>query len=203
MNYAFGCEFQELTQGSRNEPAFHGQATLARWRLGSTRMLRFGRQSSFWRPRWFVPPTRPFQERLGGRIALITEIDMPERKLASYNLHLESRGDDDVRISQLNEALADARRYAPEVPGLLAGDLNFDVSRSFQRPRFRKWGSAVRLPYRRRIPPRRAASSEIAAPSIGLTFPGQPMLRAAWSTRTDAPITTRYRSRYASAAKHT
>src|SRR5262249_31450970 len=33
MNYVFGREFQELTQGSRNSPAFHGQATLSRWRL--------------------------------------------------------------------------------------------------------------------------------------------------------------------------
>jgi len=148
MNYAFGCEFQELTQGSRNKPAFQGQATLARWRLGSTRVLRFGRQSSFWRPRWFLPPTRPFQERLGGRIALITEIDMPGRKLASYNLHLESRGDDDVRISQLNEALADARSYAPEVPRLLAGDLNFDVSRVLPASALQEMGfrSAIAIP---------------------------------------------------------
>src|ERR1700756_4769253 len=33
MNYVFGCEFEELTQGSRNSPAYHGQATLSRWRL--------------------------------------------------------------------------------------------------------------------------------------------------------------------------
>ena len=29
MNYVFGCEFQELTQGSRRSPEFHGQATLS------------------------------------------------------------------------------------------------------------------------------------------------------------------------------
>src|SRR5262249_38112505 len=33
MNYVFGCEFQELTQGSRNPPAYHGQATLSPWPL--------------------------------------------------------------------------------------------------------------------------------------------------------------------------
>src|SRR5246500_3194645 len=33
MNYVFGREFEELTQGSRNSPAYHGQATLSRWRL--------------------------------------------------------------------------------------------------------------------------------------------------------------------------
>jgi endonuclease/exonuclease/phosphatase family metal-dependent hydrolase len=30
MNYVFGREFQELTQGSRTSPAYHGQATLSR-----------------------------------------------------------------------------------------------------------------------------------------------------------------------------
>lgn len=148
LNYVFGYEFQELTQGSRADPAFHGQATLSRWRLPSSRVVRFQRQSSFWRPRWFLPSTRPFQERLGGRIALVAEIDVPGRRLASYNLHLESRGRDDLRISQLNQALEDAAKYGGDVPRLLAGDLNFDVSRvlpasSLQHLGFR---SAVAIP---------------------------------------------------------
>ena len=29
MNYVFGYEFQELTQGRRDAPAYHGQATLS------------------------------------------------------------------------------------------------------------------------------------------------------------------------------
>jgi hypothetical protein len=33
----------------------------------------------------------PFQERLGGRIALLAEIDVPGVSMVSYNLHLESR----------------------------------------------------------------------------------------------------------------
>src|SRR5262245_48223894 len=31
MNYVFGREFEELTQGSKANPAYHGQATLSRW----------------------------------------------------------------------------------------------------------------------------------------------------------------------------
>src|SRR5262250_3700585 len=46
MNYVFGREFQELTQGSRNSPAYHGQATLSRWRLSGARILRFRKQSN-------------------------------------------------------------------------------------------------------------------------------------------------------------
>jgi endonuclease/exonuclease/phosphatase family metal-dependent hydrolase len=128
MNYVFAREFEELTQGSRTSPAYHGQATLSRWRLKNPRLIRFRCQSGFWRPRWFLPRTEPFQERLGGRIALITEVELPGRVFSVYNLHLESRGSDILRVSQLKEALEDAAAYAPRVPTLLAGDLNFDIS---------------------------------------------------------------------------
>src|SRR5580700_4977891 len=128
MNYVFGREFEELTQGSRTSPAYHGQATLSRWCLKNPRVIRFRCQSGFWRPRWFLPRTAPFQERLGGRIALVTEVDAPGRVLTVYNLHLESRGDDRLRLAQLTEALDDVAMYAPQRPALIAGDLNCDIS---------------------------------------------------------------------------
>jgi endonuclease/exonuclease/phosphatase family metal-dependent hydrolase len=33
LNYVFGREFVELTQGSDTSPAYHGQATLSRWKI--------------------------------------------------------------------------------------------------------------------------------------------------------------------------
>ena len=45
MNYVFGREFQELVQGSEGSPAYHGQATLARWPISNPRLIRFARQS--------------------------------------------------------------------------------------------------------------------------------------------------------------
>jgi endonuclease/exonuclease/phosphatase family metal-dependent hydrolase len=128
MNYVFGREFQELTQGRPSSPAYHGQATLSLWTLRNARVIRFRRQSDFWRPRWFKPRTSLFQERLGGRIALVTEVQVQRRKLAVYNLHLESRGDEDLRLAQLEEAIRHAALYTGGMPALLAGDLNFDVS---------------------------------------------------------------------------
>src|SRR5580704_3460685 len=121
MNYVFGREFEELTQGSRSSPAYHGQATLSRWRLTNPRVIRFRRQSGFWRPRWFLPRTEPFQERLGGRIALVADADLAGRAVSVYNLHLESRGNDELRLSQLDEALTDAMRNSPQAPVLVAG----------------------------------------------------------------------------------
>src|SRR6266567_3201762 len=77
MNYVFGREFQELAQGRPTAPAYHGQATLSRWNLRNPRVIHFRRQSNFWRPRWYLPRTSVFQERLGGRIALVTELEAP------------------------------------------------------------------------------------------------------------------------------
>lgn len=130
MNYVFGREFQELTQGSDSAPAYHGQVTLSRWPLSNPRIIRFKRQSTFWRPRWFLPDIEPLQERIGGRMTLVTETIVGGRVLVSYNLHLESRGDDRMRCSQLEECLKDALQYKSVMPVVLAGDLNMDVSRT-------------------------------------------------------------------------
>jgi endonuclease/exonuclease/phosphatase family metal-dependent hydrolase len=128
LNYVFAREFQELTQGSRRSPAYHGQATLSRWPLSNSRILRFQRQSNFWRPRWFLPEIDPFQERIGGRLALVCEANIAGKVIVTYNLHLESKGDDGLRGSQLEETLEDARRYNSDTPILLAGDFNLDVT---------------------------------------------------------------------------
>jgi endonuclease/exonuclease/phosphatase family metal-dependent hydrolase len=128
MNYVFGREFQELTQGSRASPAYHGQATLSRWPLSNPRILRFQKQSNFWRPRWFLPEIEPFQERIGGRLALVCETTIAGKRVVTYNLHLESKGDDALRCCQIVETLEDARRYETSTPIVLAGDFNFDVS---------------------------------------------------------------------------
>ena len=130
MNYVFGREFQELTQGSGDSPAYHGQATLSRWPLSNARIIKFKKQSNFWRPRWFLPDIEPLQERLGGRMALVADMNAGGRAIVTYNFHLESRGDDRLRCSQLDECIADARRYSAGTPLVVAGDFNMDVSRT-------------------------------------------------------------------------
>lgn len=128
MNYVFGCEFEELAQGQNGTRAYHGQATLSRFPISNSRILRFQRQSRFWLPRWFIPRTRPFQRRLGGRMALISHIDLPEQKLIVYNVHLESRGNN-VRCSQLSELLDDVSLNASGVQIIVAGDFNNNLHR--------------------------------------------------------------------------
>lgn len=130
LNYVFGREFEELTQGTKSNPAYHGQATLSRWKISNPRLIRFQRQSDFWKPRWFKPKLQTFQERLGGRVALATEIAIAGASTLCYNLHLESRSNDELRLAQLNEVLEDSARYDSACLIILAGDLNLDASKS-------------------------------------------------------------------------
>ena len=130
MNYVFGCEFEELTQGNHNSPAYHGKATLSRLPIAESRILRFQRQSGFWRPRWYVPPISKFQRRLGARMALVSHLTYFGKQVVTYNVHLESRGDDTLRCSQLTEILDDTQQYNSHVPVVVAGDFNFDLTQS-------------------------------------------------------------------------
>jgi endonuclease/exonuclease/phosphatase family metal-dependent hydrolase len=127
LNFVFGTEFQELTQGSQQSPAYQGQATLSPWSIKNARLMRFRRQTNFWQPHWYLPHIEPFQERLGGRIALIADIELCGKTVSTYNLHLESKEDDTLRVSQLNEVLVDAGSASKTGPALIAGDLNLNA----------------------------------------------------------------------------
>ena len=163
MNYVFGREFQELVQGSEASPAYHGQATVSRWPISNPRLIRFSRQSHFWQPRWFLPRIEPFQERLGGRIALVSEINVAGSKLLTYNLHVESRGNDELRLSQIEEVLSDAARQDPESLIVVAGDFNLDASKDAARLAFARTGFQDAV----------ASARTPTTPSRGLFEPGR------------------------------
>ncbi|HZU28277.1 MAG TPA: endonuclease/exonuclease/phosphatase family protein [Bryobacteraceae bacterium] len=125
LNYVFGQAFEELGQGNPEAPAIQGQATLSAWPLLNTRIIHYNRQTGFWAPRPWLPNRVPLlQRRAGGRIGLVSEINVGGRTMVVYNLHLESRGPGRARWLQLRETIADARRYSADTPILLAGDLN-------------------------------------------------------------------------------
>jgi len=62
-------------------------------------------------------------------MALVSCIDLPEQKLIVYNVHLESRGSDALRCTQLAEILNDFPRHASDVQVVVAGDFNADLRR--------------------------------------------------------------------------
>ena len=147
LNYVFGTEFQELGASSSRSPAKHGQATLSPWPLSNGRIIRFERQSSFWKPRWYIPQIELFQRRLGGRIALFTEALIYGQRLVTYNLHLESKGKDTLRLQQLRETLEDAKRNTASVV-IVGGDFNLDAGDGDAAATFHRAGfhDAVGLP---------------------------------------------------------
>ena len=61
-------------------------------------------------------------------MALVTHIEWSEMQLVVYNVHLESRGNDELRASQMQDMVDDADRYGLDVPVVIAGDFNFDLS---------------------------------------------------------------------------
>lgn len=128
-NVAYAVEFEELGQEVENSPSSHaytGQATLTRLPLKHSRILRFERQSGFWKPRSWIPSSVPLmQRRLGDRIALVTDLMFDDRLLVVYNVHLESRSVGRIQADQLDEILADAKsHYPPNTAIVLGGDLN-------------------------------------------------------------------------------
>jgi endonuclease/exonuclease/phosphatase family metal-dependent hydrolase len=123
-NYAFGIEFQELSQSVSGRAAFHGQATLSRFPIVGSRLLRFKRQSGFWNPKFTLPNVPLFQRRIGGRIALVTELSIAGKLLVVYNAHLESRSGGLIQDAQLHEILEDLKRYPPNTAAIIGGDLN-------------------------------------------------------------------------------
>lgn len=49
--------------------------------------------------------------------------------ILTYNLHLESRGSDELRLDQLDEVLRGASAYGSACPLILAGDLNLNAAK--------------------------------------------------------------------------
>jgi endonuclease/exonuclease/phosphatase family metal-dependent hydrolase len=124
VNMAYAIEFEELSQ-EHGSPAYTGQATLTTLPVRKSRILRFKRQSGFWKPRSWLPSSLPLmQRRLGNRIALVTDLEFAGKLLVAYNLHLESRSMGLIQDRQLEEVLADMKTYPSDTAFILAGDLN-------------------------------------------------------------------------------
>lgn len=131
FNLAYAIEFEELSQ-EHGYAAFIGQATLTRLPVRKSRVLRFRRQSGFWRPHSWIPSSIPLmQRRVGNRIALVSELDFNGRLLVVYNVHLESRSMGRIQAAQLDEVLADIRQYPAGTASILGGDINSKYLPSF------------------------------------------------------------------------
>jgi endonuclease/exonuclease/phosphatase family metal-dependent hydrolase len=124
MHVAYAVEFEELSQ-ERGSKAFIGQATVTSLPILRSRVLHFQKQSNFWKPHAWLPSSLPLmQRRIGERVALVTELEFAGRPLVVYNAHLESRSTGPIQTAQLDEMLADLKRYPAGTAVILGGDLN-------------------------------------------------------------------------------
>lgn len=125
MNYAYGVEFLELTNGEpherkmypgENEWGYHGNAILSKYPLNNLRMIRFPGIE-----RWY----NDYQKRLGGRMALFADVNLKGKTVTLVSTHLENLGDDPLfRQKQMKMILDELKNSSSDFPTIIGGDLN-------------------------------------------------------------------------------
>ena len=70
----------------------------------------------------------------------MTEARIYGHSVLTYNLHLESKGSDTLRLRQLQEVLEECWQYRGALPVVVAGDFNLDASRPDAAEAIRKAG---------------------------------------------------------------
>ncbi len=107
MNYVFGVEFIELPRasgpgGPLDEVCERGHAILSRFPLGNVQVMRFFAQRD-----WYVPPEERdahSEPRLGGRMALLADVQVGDRTAHLYAVQLEEGvADGPIRDAQAIE----------------------------------------------------------------------------------------------------
>ena len=114
MNYVFGLEFIELV--NRDDPkGHHGNAIFSRWPIVRAKILRLPEQYNWYFDR---------QKRIGGRLAILAELDVAGTHVGVATIHLENRTHSEGRKAQLDAVLAAAEKMFVGMPVILGGDLN-------------------------------------------------------------------------------
>ena len=113
-NYAYGLEFIELVNGA-DPKGFHGNAVFSRWPIRRAWTIRLPEQYNWYFDR---------QRRIGGRCAVLAELDVGGRPLGVASIHLENRTHGEGRRIQLETVLRAAEELLPGMPLVLGGDLN-------------------------------------------------------------------------------
>lgn len=114
MNYVFGLEFIELVNGA-DEKGHHGNAIFSRWPIRQARVVRLPEQYNWYFDR---------QRRIGGRLAILAELDINGRSVGVGTIHLENRTHSQGRAAQLEAVLRAADEMFSGMPVILGGDLN-------------------------------------------------------------------------------
>jgi len=132
--YAFGVEFVELDLGDARERAWHaGQQNSAGLHGGGIVSAMPLRRPALVRletsGRWFDGAFG--ERRVGGRIAVMAEIELAGSPVLVVSTHYESHTDPDDRLLQTRTLLDAVDAHAPGTPVLIGGDFN---TNTFTRP---------------------------------------------------------------------
>lgn len=130
MAYAYGVEFFEMGLGSESERHFckdpendlgwHGNAILSSAPMTRVTLCRLDDHGH-----WFGGPAAdPGQPRLGGRMALIAEINSDRGPICAVSTHLESNSGAEHRAAQFMTLMDAVDDFAPDLPVIIGGDLN-------------------------------------------------------------------------------
>ena len=114
MNYVFGLEFIELVNGE-DAKGFHGNAIFSRWPIKQAKIVRLPEQYNWYFDR---------QRRIGGRLAILAELDVNGKSVGVGTIHLENRTHGPGRQEQLETILKAADEMFPGMSVALGGDLN-------------------------------------------------------------------------------
>ncbi len=114
MNAVFGLEFMELVNGA-DPKGFHGNAIFSRWPIRRAKAVRLPEQYNWYFDR---------QRRIGGRLAVLAELDVAGTPVGVGTIHLENRTHGPGRQAQLETVLAEAEALFSGMPVILGGDLN-------------------------------------------------------------------------------
>ena len=114
MNAVFGLEFIELVNEA-DPKGFHGNAIFSRWPIRRAKAVRLPEQYNWYFDR---------QRRIGGRLAVLAELDVAGKPVGVGTIHLENRTHGSGRQAQLEAVLAEAEAMFPGLPVVLGGDLN-------------------------------------------------------------------------------
>jgi endonuclease/exonuclease/phosphatase family metal-dependent hydrolase len=125
--YVFGAEFVELGlgdlrertwhAGETNRDGLHGAGFVSRLALGRPALVRLETSG-----RWFDGVFH--ERRVGGRIAMLTEVEVGGETVVLVTAHYESHTDAPDRLAQTQVMLDAIDAYAPGRPVLIGGDFN-------------------------------------------------------------------------------
>jgi endonuclease/exonuclease/phosphatase family metal-dependent hydrolase len=126
--YVFGVEFVELDLGDENETrvhagetnrgSLHGNAIVSAHALADPRLIRLEESG-----RWFAG-RNGWQHRIGGRIAIVAQLEGAAVPLWVVSVHLESQSDPDDRAMQMRRLLDALDNLAPGAAMVIGGDFN-------------------------------------------------------------------------------